>query len=447
LTNGANSIGTLAGALGNVQFVDATALTVGTVGGAQGIAARGSVSLQTNGIASDLTIASGAAIMASGTNAAVILASSRNFINDSGSSALSVSGGGWWDIYSASPSADAFGGLNSGDTAIWNTSFGGSIAQSGDRYVFSYQPTLTVTSGNLTKIYGTDNSAAVAADFTVTGFQPGVANAFLADSTLVSGTASVSSTGSAATAGVAGGPYAITVAQGSLAAPSGYAIAVNSAGLLTVTARPITVTANGQTQVYGNAVPTLTYAVGGLGLVNGDTLSGVLTTASSSTASVGTYAITQGSLGNGNYAISYLGANDQIIPRPISVSANPQWRPYGVSNPTLTYTLGGMGLVNGNSLAGSLTTTATTTSSIGSYQISQGSIAVSPNYVLSFTGSVLTVGAWPFMGAIPIAAEFYANGRFNDNLLPSCLAASPDEHDWISSPCLPEVHGLHRNAS
>ncbi len=41
-------------------------------------------------------------------------------------------------------------------------------------------------------------------------------------------------------------------------------------------ARPITVTANAQSKVYGSADPTLGYTVGGNGLANGDTLSGTL---------------------------------------------------------------------------------------------------------------------------------------------------------------------------
>ena len=70
--------------------------------------------------------------------------------------------------------------------------------------------------------------------------------------------------------------------------------------------RALTVTANAQTQTYGNATPTLTYAVGGMGLVNGDTLSGSLATSASATSSIGTYAITQGTLAaSNNYAVTY----------------------------------------------------------------------------------------------------------------------------------------------
>ena len=45
---------------------------------------------------------------------------------------------------------------------------------------------------------------------------------------------------------------------------------------------------------YGSAVPALTYNE--TGLVNGDTLSGLLATTATTTSNVGNYAITQGTL-------------------------------------------------------------------------------------------------------------------------------------------------------
>ena len=81
---------------------------------------------------------------------------------------------------------------------------------------------------------------------------------------------------------------------------------------LAITARPITVTADAQSRIYGDANPALTYAVGALGLVNGDTLAGSLGTDATTASAAGTYAITQGTLVNAlnrNYAITYAGAN------------------------------------------------------------------------------------------------------------------------------------------
>ncbi|MFG1433442.1 MBG domain-containing protein, partial [Xanthobacter sp. V2C-4] len=69
------------------------------------------------------------------------------------------------------------------------------------------------------------------------------------------------------------GTYVIT--QGSLAASSNYALTYVGANVA-IAARPITIAADAKSMIYGDAMPTLTYAVGGSGLMNGDTLSGAL---------------------------------------------------------------------------------------------------------------------------------------------------------------------------
>ena len=61
------------------------------------------------------------------------------------------------------------------------------------------------------------------------------------------------------------------------------------------------------------------------------------------------------------------------------------------ANPALTYSLGGAGLVNGDALTGSLTTTATTTSPVGAYAIAQGSLAATANYAVTYSAADLTV--------------------------------------------------------
>ena len=72
-----------------------------------------------------------------------------------------------------------------------------------------------------------------------------------------------------------------------------------------ILAKDITVTADAQTKVYGSADPELTYQVSGL--VGNDTLAGSLTRAVGE--DVGAYEITQGTLANSNYNISFIGAN------------------------------------------------------------------------------------------------------------------------------------------
>jgi hypothetical protein len=68
--------------------------------------------------------------------------------------------------------------------------------------------------------------------------------------------------------------------------------------------------ADAKSRAHGDANPVLTYQIGGSGLVNGDTLSGVLATLATPASSVGVYGITQGSLAaSSNYAFSFVGAN------------------------------------------------------------------------------------------------------------------------------------------
>ncbi len=139
--------------------------------------------------------------------------------------------------------------------------------------------------------------------------------------------------------------------------------------------------------VSSTAIPTLTYTTAGL--VNGDTLTGLLATTATTTSNVGIYGITQGTLAaSSNYALTYTGNNLTVTAAALTVTANPQSRAYGAANPALTYT--STGLVNGDTLTGLLATTATTTSNVGAYGITQGTLAASSNYALTYTGNNLT---------------------------------------------------------
>lgn len=199
----------------------------------------------------DITLNTGFAITSAATGNAVVLAAGGNFINNAGAGAISLTGAGSprWLIYSPNPASNTFGGLDSGNTAIWNTTHTGmppaSVTQTGKRYLFGFQPTLTFTSTSASKIYGTDAAAALAGAYSVSGLNAGVANAYVADTnaTAFSGAPSVTSAGSAISAAVSGSPYAVTVAQGGLSALNGYALGFASSGLLTV--NPLVVTLTG----------------------------------------------------------------------------------------------------------------------------------------------------------------------------------------------------------
>jgi hypothetical protein len=96
----------------------------------------------------------------------------------------------------------------------------------------------------------------------------------------------------------------VTLADGTGLA-SNYTIAQPSGLIADITPAPLAVTADEQVKILGNFDPTLTYTTNGL--VIGDVLSGALSRDPGE--GVGTYAITQGSLANSNYNISFNSAD------------------------------------------------------------------------------------------------------------------------------------------
>jgi hypothetical protein len=103
------------------------------------------------------------------------------------------------------------------------------------------------------------------------------------------------------------GDYVVTPGGQYSTSQLGYDVTYAS-GILTVTAAPLTVTADSQSRLYGAANPTLTYVSSGL--VNDDVLTGLLATIADPTSGIGDYAITQGTLAaSSNYNLTYLGAD------------------------------------------------------------------------------------------------------------------------------------------
>jgi hypothetical protein len=286
----------------------------------------------------------------------------------------------------------ASSGLINGDTLSGGLATTATTTSNVGAYAIT-QGTLAA-SANYALTYVGANLAVIAAPLTVTANAQsrlyGAANPTLtyASSGLVNGNTLSGLLATTATNTSNVGGYGIT--QGTLAATSNYALTYVGANLA-VTAAPLTVTANAQSRVYGAANPALTYVSSGL--VNGDTLSGGLATAATTTSNIGPYAITQGTLANSNYSIAYAGANLTVTARLINVTADAQSRIYGNANPSLTYLIGGSGLVNGDALSGLLSTTATATSNVGSYGITQGTLAASSNYALTYVGANLSVTA------------------------------------------------------
>jgi filamentous hemagglutinin family protein len=218
-----------------------------------------------------------------------------------------------------------------------------------------------------------------------------------------------------ATASSNAGTYAIT--GGGLTANGNYVLTVQQASgnatayRITPASLTLTYNANALSSIHGNAITGLTGNVSANGLVNGDTLgkavsgSATWTTDASATSGVGSYAITGGGLSaaGGNYTITFNQAAGNagaltITPRPLTITADALERFYGIPNPALTYNISSganTGLVNGDTLTGSLATSATSTSPAGVYAITRGSLAASPNYSLTYVSADLKITVPP----------------------------------------------------
>jgi MBG domain (YGX type) len=333
------------------------------------------------------------------------------------------SGGNGVD-YSGPPTGNLLGTVSYGGTSQGATNAGnyviapGGLYSNQQGYIVNYgSGTLTVAAAPLTVTADAQSRLYGAANPALTYVSSGLLNGDTLSGGLVTTATPTSNVGS----------YGIT--QGTLAATANYALSYVGANL-TVTAAPLTVTANAQSRLYGAVNPALTYT--SAGLLNGDTLSGGLATTATTTSNVGAYAITEGSLSNSNYAISYTAANLNVTAAPLTVTANAQSRLYGAANPALTYT--SAGLSNGDTLSGGLATTATTTSNVGAYAITQGSLAATANYALTYVGANLTVTAAPLTvtanaqsrlyGAANPALTYTSAGLLNGDTLSGGLATT-----------------------
>ena len=186
-------------------------------------------------------------------------------------------------------------------------------------------------------------------------------------------------------AGENAGTYAIR--QGTLALNSNYLISFAGADF-SIIRRPVTVTADAQSRGYGNPDPVLTYRVTTGSPVAGDSFSGSLARIAGEAA--GSYAILQGSLDLGpNYNLSFISAQLVVFPKPINVTADPQMKIYGTSDPRLSYKITAGGLVGSDAFTGSLVRDAG--ESAGTYIIRQGTLTAGSNYMLSFTGASLII--------------------------------------------------------
>ena len=179
-------------------------------------------------------------------------------------------------------------------------------------------------------------------------------------------------------------------------------------GTLSVTPVGLTITADGKTKLYGEALPTLTASYNGF--VNGDTASSLTTqptlnTTATAASHVANYPITASGVVDNDYTISYVPGTLSVTPVGLTITADGKTKPYGQALPTLTASYNGF--VNGDS-ANSLTTqptlntTATAASHVANYPITANG-AVDNDYTISYVPGTLSV--------TPVGLTITADGK------------------------------------
>lgn len=170
-----------------------------------------------------------------GSNQTVSIAASNAFVNNVGADAIvtgPAANGNRWLIYASAPSANTFGGLQSGQLPMWGILPGAALpaAAVGNLYVFKMQPTLTLLPSNASKTYGSAFDLQ-SVSYSLSGFVSATdfGNVFVQENAAnsLSGTPSFSSGGAAANAPA--GVYTLKLNSSGLTQSTGYALEASTA--------------------------------------------------------------------------------------------------------------------------------------------------------------------------------------------------------------------------
>ena len=240
---------------------------------------------------------------------------------------------------------------------------------------------LNVKAKDTSRVYGDDNPSF---NNTYSGFVNGENESVISEIPTIS-------TPAIKTSNV--GEYPITVSGGSAA---NYEF-VYEPGILKILKAQLSAKVNDTTKVYGKNNPSFT--IDYYGLKNGEiapawTTRPTIKTEATLSSGVGQYEVNAVNGVPVNYDLSAITAGTlSVTPAPLTIKAKDATRQYYSDDPNFSYTC--QGFVNGdneNVLTSkpSVSTSATQTSNVGTYEIKVGE-AASPNYSISYVNGTLTI--------------------------------------------------------
>jgi filamentous hemagglutinin family protein len=263
----------------------------------------------------------------------------------------------------------------------------------GSAFVYSGQPTLTVTVGDLSRMYFGMISGAPTIE------PSGLVNGDTFDYATDGTTTATDTTAPGAAVGTYAGALQLL---GLSASNAGYILNVVD-GDITVTPAPLTITASDITKVYGD-----TYVFNGtefvpVGLLGGDTISSIMLTSfgAMATAPVGggdPYLINVSDAAGanlGNYAVTYVPGRMFVTPRALTITADDLVKLYSLMLSLEGTEFTTAGLVNGDSvdLVALSTLGGASDATFGAYPIAVGDAAGAglANYAITYVPGTLYV--------------------------------------------------------
>jgi hypothetical protein len=150
--------------------------------------------------------------------------------------------------------------------------------------------------------------------------------------------------------------------------------------------------------IYGDPLPLFTGSI--IGIKNGDNITATFSTTATSASPVGTYPIVPTLIDPnnvlGNYTVTSVNGILTINPAPLTVTADNASKLFNTVNPPLSGVI--IGIKNADPITATYSTTATTTSPVGTYPITPALVDPASklgNYTVTSNNGTLTVNAAP----------------------------------------------------
>ena len=278
---------------------------------------------------------------------------------------------------------------------------------------------LTITANNSSRLYGDDNPVFT---YTFNGFVNGDTKADISAAVQVS---------SSATKLSPVGTYEIVPTASN---DDNYTISCRK-GVLTIEQAPLIISSSASRE-YGEENPEFTFIYSGF---KNNENSNVLTsipqayTTAKKTSPVGTYPVYISGASAQNYSCSYEDGTLTITKAPLTITVQSASREYGENNPEFSFAYSGFKNNENSDVLSTLpqaTTTATQTSSVGTYSISAAG-AEAQNYSAIYADGVLTITKAPLtISAKPSIREY---GAENSTFEVQCTGLKNEESSDVLS--------------